>query len=119
VGMQALYDEGEEFGRHRGLGLLRGRIARFPEGDLVVPHSGWNLVRRAREDGLLPDPTPAWFYFVHSYRAVDDDPATRLATCEYGGAFTAACRAGVVAGVQFHPEKSQGAGLALLGRFAA
>lgn len=119
VGMQALYVESEEFGRHRGLGLLPGRVVRFPEGELVVPHSGWNLVRPARgDDPLLPGPDPAWFYFVHSYHAWEDDPATRLAVTEYGRTFTAACRSGSCWGAQFHPEKSQGAGLALLERFA-
>jgi glutamine amidotransferase len=120
VGMQALYQESEEFGRHAGLGLLRGRVARFPAGALVVPHSGWNQVRAARADPLLPAGGAAeWFYFVHAYRVVEDDPATALGRCDYGGEFTAACRQGSCWGVQFHPEKSQAAGLALLGRFAA
>jgi glutamine amidotransferase len=118
VGMQALYEESEEFGRHRGLGLLRGRVARFPEQGLVVPHSGWNVARPTREDPLFPGTDPAWFYFVHSYHVADDDPATALATCEYGRTFTCAARRGAVWGVQFHPEKSQAAGLALLDRFA-
>lgn len=117
VGMQALYEESEEFGRHRGLGLLRGRVVRLPEGDLVVPHSAWNLVTPTRPDPLLPG-APAWFYFVHAYHAWDDDPATAIGTTEYGRRFTSACRRGNVWGVQFHPEKSQAAGLALLERFA-
>lgn len=119
VGMQALYEESEEFGRHRGLGLLPGRVVRFPEGELVVPHSAWNLVRPTRgDDPLLPGAEPAWFYFVHSYHVWEDDPATRLAVTEYGRTFTSACRSGSCWGAQFHPEKSQAAGLALLGRFA-
>lgn len=119
VGMQALYEESEEFGLHRGLGLLRGRVVRFPAGELVVPHSAWNTVTPTRADPLLPDARPAWFYFVHSYHAWGDDPATALGTTRYGREFTAACRRGNVWGVQFHPEKSQAAGLALLARFAA
>lgn len=119
VGMQALYRESEEFGRHAGLGLLAGRVARFPAGALVVPHSGWNLVRATRADPLLPARAPEWFYFVHAYRVVEDDPADALGRCEYGGEFTAACRRGSCWGVQFHPEKSQAAGLALLERFAS
>lgn len=118
VGMQALYQESEEFGRHAGLGLLAGRVVRFPAGALVVPHSGWNLVRATRDDPLLAAGAPEWFYFVHAYRVVEDDPHTALGRCEYGGEFTAACRQGACWGVQFHPEKSQAAGLALLGRFA-
>lgn len=117
VGMQALYDESEEFGRHRGLGLVSGRVVRFPDGDLVVPHSAWSAVTPVRDDPVVAG--PAWFYFVHSYHAWEDDPATALATAEYGRRFTAACRRGSVWGVQFHPEKSQRAGLDLLARFAA
>jgi glutamine amidotransferase len=117
VGMQALYDESEEFGLHRGLGLVPGRVVRLPDEELVVPHSGWNLVTPVRDDPLLP--APGWFYFVHSFRAVDRDPSTTLATTEYGVPFTAACRRGPCFGVQFHPEKSQQAGLDLLARFAA
>ena len=119
VGMQALYQESEEQGRHAGLGLLPGRVARFPAGELPVPHSGWNRVRPARPDPLFAAGEEPWFYFVHGYRVVDDDPATVLATCDYGGRFTAACRQGSCWGVQFHPEKSQTAGLELLRRFAA
>lgn len=119
VGMQALYEESQEFGRHRGLGLLRGEVVRFPEDGPVVPHSGWNVATPTRRDPLFPDAAPAWFYFVHSYHAAGDDPATALATCQYGRTFTCAARRGNVWGVQFHPEKSQAAGLALLDRFAA
>lgn len=119
VGMQALYQESEEQGRHAGLGLLPGRVARFPAGELPVPHSGWNRVRPAQPDPLFAPGQEPWFYFVHGYRVVDDDPTTVLATCDYGGRFTAACRQGSCWGVQFHPEKSQTAGLELLRRFAA
>ncbi len=120
VGMQALYEESEEFGVHRGLGLLRGRVVRFPDADdLVVPHSAWNVVTPTRDDPLLPlELGPRWFYFVHSYHAWDDDPPTAIGTTVYGRRFTAACRRDNVWGAQFHPEKSQAAGLGLLERFA-
>jgi glutamine amidotransferase len=124
VGMQVLYERGEEFGEHRGLGLLKGRVARFDDTALVVPHTGWNRVRPvALDDGRLADPVfsghPSgdWFYFVHGYRAVDVDAAEVSAWCEYGGGFPAACRKGNVRGVQFHPEKSQKAGLSVLRAF--
>lgn len=127
VGMQALYELGEEHGRHAGLGLLRGRVARLAAGDLPVPHCGWSQARALRDDpvlgpasgtGAAPDGA-AWYYFVHSFAATDDDPATRAAETDYGATFPSACRAGALWGVQFHPEKSQQAGLALLARFAA
>lgn len=117
VGMQALLDESDEFGTHPGLGLVPGRVTRFP-GDLVVPHSGWSRVSTRADDPLLGPADGAWFYFVHSYRA-DGGLTETVATAEYGAPFTAAVRAGSTWGVQFHPEKSQQAGLALLARFGA
>jgi glutamine amidotransferase len=116
VGMQALLDESEEFGRHPGLGLVPGRVARFAD-DLIVPHSGWSRLSARADDPLLGPADGAWFYFVHSYRALAGEQA--VATADYGGAFAAAVRTGSTWGVQFHPEKSQQAGLALLTRFGA
>jgi glutamine amidotransferase len=119
VGMQALYEESDEFGAHRGLGVVRGRVARFPPGPLPVPHSGWNQVRAVAGDPLLGAEDAPWFYFVHSYRVEGADPGTTIGVATYGQEFPAACRRGACWGVQFHPEKSQGAGLRLLERFAA
>jgi len=118
VGIQALLDESEEFGTHAGLGLVAGRVARFAD-DLVVPHSGWSRLAAKQGDPLLGPADGAWFYFVHSYRAQGVADGPTVATADYGGTFPAAVRAGSTWGVQFHPEKSQQAGLALLARFGA
>ena len=111
VGYQMLFEESHEFGRHAGLGLFQGRVERFPEG-AQVPHVGWNEV--AWGDG-----TAGWYYFVHSYRPVEVDAAVVLGTTDHGGTFPAAVRRDNVWGVQFHPEKSQKAGLKLLADFLA
>jgi len=120
VGMQVLFDEGEEFGRHRGLGLLPGRVVRLPDGDLPVPHNGWNRVRPTVASPLLPSvETAPWFYFVHSYHCAAERVADVIGVAEYGVPFVAACGRDALFGVQFHPEKSQAEGLSLLSRFAA
>jgi glutamine amidotransferase len=119
VGLQLMFDEGHEFGVHRGLGLMRGRVVRFPENGPHVPQIGWNQIENVREHPLmegLPDGT--YFYFVHSYRVEAEDPADVLAETEYGVRYPSICARGSIAGVQFHPEKSQAAGLRLLANFA-
>lgn len=126
VGMQLLFDASEEMGEHAGLGLLPGRVVRFDGArgtengrPLKVPHMGWNTVRATRPhslfDGLADE---AHFYFVHSYHAAPADAADILGETEYGERFPAVVQRGNVAGVQFHPEKSQAAGLRLLRNFA-
>jgi imidazole glycerol-phosphate synthase subunit HisH len=119
VGLQMLFEEGLEFGRHAGLGLLPGRVLRFPDSVGVVPHMGWNNVRPEADhplfEGIAPD---SYFYFVHSYYVEAGDEADVLATSEYGFRFAAVCGRGNIAGAQFHPEKSQDVGLRLLANFA-
>ncbi|MDX8402433.1 MAG: imidazole glycerol phosphate synthase subunit HisH [Mariprofundaceae bacterium] len=123
LGMQALMDVSFEFGEHRGLGLIPGEVRPFPAGHPVrgfkIPHMGWN-------DAEAADPAHpvlaalAWrqVYYVHSYYCAPRDPAHRLADCDYGGVrFAAAIGRDNIVGVQFHPEKSQRAGLALLEAF--
>jgi glutamine amidotransferase len=118
VGMQMLFEESEEFGTTRGLGLLRGRVRRFPEG-LHVPQVGWNQVewrkRHALAEGIEDE---TFFYFVHSYFCDASDDADVLGRTEYGAAYASVVARSVVCGVQFHPEKSQSAGLRLLKNFA-
>lgn len=114
LGLHALLEVGEE-GDAKGLGVLQGRVARFPtELPLPVPHMGWNEVQVS-----VPHPViaPGYYYFVHSYRAegVSDDAIA--ATTEYGETFPSALFFEAGLAVQFHPEKSQGVGLALLERF--
>jgi glutamine amidotransferase len=118
VGMQMLFEESEEFGTTRGLGLMRGRVRRFPEG-LRVPQVGWNQVewRKPHElaEGIEDE---SFFYFVHSYFCDASDDADVLGRTEYGAAYASVVARGIVCGVQFHPEKSQAAGLRLLKNFA-
>lgn len=130
LGMQFLFSESEEFGLHPGLGLIPGRVVRFPapvaaDGyNYKIPHIGWNaLLKPAGGDwsgsvlGALREGDEA--YFVHSFVAVPQDPGAVLAQVEYGGhRVTAAVRAGNVSGCQFHPEKSREAGLAIIRAFA-
>jgi glutamine amidotransferase/cyclase len=117
VGMQALFEDSEESPDERGLGFLPGRVQRFRV-DLAVPHIGWNGISVKQKtdlfDGLKGDEK---FYFVHSYHAVADDPATVLTTTDYGYPFVSAIQKGSVQATQFHPEKSGASGLKLLDNF--
>ncbi len=116
IGMQVLFEESEEHGRHSGLGLLPGRVRRF-DGELPVPHMGWNRLAQHRLHPLLEGIAEgAHFYFVHSYFC-DADPAVVLASSEYGRDFAAVVGRGSVVGVQFHPEKSQRVGLRMVENF--
>ncbi|MDQ3908001.1 MAG: imidazole glycerol phosphate synthase subunit HisH [Acidobacteriota bacterium] len=118
VGMQMLFEDSEEFGVTKGLGLLAGRVRRFG-GDLVVPQVGWNQVRRARDNVLTGGIDDSeFFYFVHSFYC---EPASRddvVGETDYGGPYASVVARANVCGVQFHPEKSQAAGLRLLKNFA-
>ena len=118
VGMQMLFDESDEFGSTPGLGLLRGSVQRF-SGDLVVPHVGWNQVDQKQTHPLLSGiEDRAFFYFVHSYFCEAVDAAVVVGETDYGNTYASVVAQGNVAGVQFHPEKSQKAGLQLLSNFA-
>lgn len=126
VGMQLLFEESEERGRHEGLGLLPGRIIRFDDDfrengtPLKVPHMGWNTISPQRETALLDEiDAESFFYFVHSFYADPEEPGDVLAATPYGVSFPAIVGRNNVFGVQFHPEKSQRNGLRLLRNFAA
>lgn len=119
LGMQLL-TRGSEEGQEPGLGWVDAQAIRFrPENPrLKVPHMGWNEVRQARADELLPESaTSRRFYFVHTYRVECADPADVLLECEYGEAFVAAFRRANIWGFQFHPEKSHRFGMELFRRF--
>ena len=120
LGMQLLVDEGEEHGGESGLGLVPGRAVRLAPTDpsLRVPNMGWCEVTPAQENGLFGELGAAAFYFAHSYHVVPTDDADVAATLDYGGTVVAGLERGLVTGVQFHPEKSQGAGLTVLETFA-
>ena len=111
VGMQLLAKTGEELGTHAGLGWLDGTVRQLPADNVRVPHMGWNDVIPAADHPLIQ---PGEAYFLHSF-AYEGDGI--LATTQHGGAVTAAIGRDNIAGVQFHPEKSQAYGLALLQRF--
>lgn len=112
VGMQLLATTGEEFGSHAGLGWIDGTVRRLPASPgVTVPHMGWNDVVPTVDHPLL---LPGEAYFLHSY-AFDGDQV--LAVTDHGGPVTAAIGRDNLLGVQFHPEKSQRYGLALLERF--
>ncbi len=118
LGLQLLFDESEEFGRHHGLGIVPGRVRRFAAPGLHVPHVGWNQVEEMRPDPLLEGvPEGAYFYFVHSYYVEPTDANDQLAKTEYGHRFCSIARRGAVWGAQFHPEKSQAMGKRLLSNF--
>lgn len=121
VGLQMMFEEGHEFGVHRGLGLLPGRVVKFPD-SVRVPHVGWNQVEFTNSSqthpifqGLADQP---FFYFVHSYYVEPHDEACVMAETVYGFRYASICGRGNVVGVQFHPEKSQATGLRLLRNFA-
>lgn len=125
VGMQLLFETGFEKGEHEGLGILPGYVAHFrevsdgPLDDLTVPHMGWNTMEPTRDSPLLKglgdDP---YVYFVHSYHPVAEEQNDVLTTTTYGHVFPSVVQRENVFGVQFHPEKSQAAGLGLLENFA-
>jgi len=118
VGMQLLYGGSEE-SDEPGLGLLPGRVVRFPE-RAVVPHMGWDVVDVVRPDPVLGGVEGRRLYFAHSYYAVPEDDAHVLARCSYGGAdFPCVVREGSVLGTQFHPEKSGAVGARLLADWVA
>jgi glutamine amidotransferase len=118
IGMQVLFEESEEHGRHLGLGLLPGRVRRIP-GPLPVPHMGWNRVHRRQQHALLAGVEDgAYVYFVHSYFC-DAPAAVTIASTDYGLDMPAIVGRGRVLGVQFHPEKSQHVGLKMLDNWVA
>lgn len=117
LGYQLLFESSEESPGVEGLGVLAGKVVRFPSGTLKVPHMGWNNLTGLRGPlyAGLPEGTPV--YFVHSFYPVPDDPALASATCEYAAPFAASVSVGPLHATQFHPEKSQAAGLAILRNF--
>src|SRR5690349_9632658 len=117
VGMQMLFEESEEFGQTRGLGLLPGRVRAFKT-DLPIPHVGWNLVRHKRAHSLLEGiGNRSFFYFVHSFFCEPADEDVVIGETEYGSTFASIVAHENICGVQCHPEKSQNDGLRLLKNF--
>jgi glutamine amidotransferase len=131
LGLQVLFDGSEEDPSCRGLGVIPGRVVRFAPGaaarHLKVPHMGWNACRRRADAGsaagsaaiLASTPDETSFYFVHSYYPVPSDQGVVALDTEHGVRFCAAVAKDNVFASQFHPEKSQQAGLSLLRRFVS
>jgi glutamine amidotransferase len=119
LGLQVLFSESEEFGVCKGLDVFKGKVVRFPEGELKVPHMGWNNARIKRRppifNGIADD---SYFYFVHSFYVVPDDSDIIATTTEYGSEFTSMVWKDNIFATQFHPEKSQELGLKILKGFS-
>jgi imidazole glycerol-phosphate synthase subunit HisH len=118
LGLQALFESSAEAPEDSGLGIFSGKIAALPV-TAKLPHMGWNRLRRVRDSVMLEGvPAEAYFYFAHSYAAMDAGEAA-VATCEHGVPFVAALERGSLFAVQFHPEKSGDAGARVLSNFVA
>ena len=118
LGMQLLFTESEEHGKHEGLDLLPGSVVRF-RGAFKVPHMGWNRLTFLQDSPLFAGLAGGHAYFVHSYRVYPKERSDLLATTDYYGEVTAIVGRGNVFGMQFHPEKSGDVGMKLLGNFLA
>jgi glutamine amidotransferase len=126
LGLQLLFTESEEFGTHKGLNVIPGRVVRFPEGmaegdeELKVPHMGWNqLSVKRRPPAFEGISDGANFYFVHSYYVQPEDASVIATTTSYGIEFCSSIWKENIVATQFHPEKSQDKGLAILRNFGA
>jgi len=129
VGMQLLFDESNEMGTHQGLGLIPGKVRRFPNNftihnsqftihNLKVPHTGWNQIEPVYDHPLLASMKPGdYAYFVHSYYCEPMEATAVLAHTDYGFPFASVVAKDNVFGLQFHPEKSQSVGLEILRNF--
>ena len=117
VGLQLLFEESDEMGKHLGLGILPGRVVRFPTG-LTVPHMGWNQIEGRGSSPLLTGVDDGSFaYFAHSYHVSTPEESIIVATTDYGQSFPSVVARDNAWGIQFHPEKSQQVGLQLLRNF--
>ena len=119
VGMQLMAERGLEHGVHKGLGWLKGDVVKIEPSDpsLKIPHMGWNELEVVNGHPLLENMPATHAYFVHSYAFAASDPSVLAARVDYGGPVTAMVAKDNMVGTQFHPEKSQALGLALIGNF--
>jgi glutamine amidotransferase len=119
LGLQLLFEDSDEMGRHKGLGVFGGKVKRF-EVDLKVPQIGWNQIHIQRTSPLLEGVADgSYAYFVHSYYVAPTDPEIVLATTDYEIDYVSIIGQDNVFGIQFHPEKSQAVGLRILRNFTA
>ena len=121
LGMQLLFESSEESPGVTGLGILKGKIRRIPEGaSFKIPHIGWNSLQIRKGDRLFAGiPPESYVYFVHSYYLAAQDPTVVAATTEYNATIHAAVEHGNIMGCQFHPEKSSSVGLRMLQNFVS
>jgi glutamine amidotransferase len=124
LGLQLLLTESDEFGTHKGLDVIPGRVVRFPDGmeeageKLKIPHMGWNQIAIGRRPPLFEGiEEQANFYFVHSFYVVPEDSGVVATTTTYGMEFCSAIWKDNIIATQFHPEKSQEKGLRILKNF--
>jgi len=118
LGLQVLFTESEEFGRSKGLNVFAGKVVRFPENNLKVPHMGWNTIKIVNQSPILNKINDgSFFYFVHSYYVLPDDKDIIATSTDYGVTFTSMIWKENVFATQFHPEKSQELGLRILKGF--
>ncbi len=118
VGMQLFFERGLEMGTWDGLGFIPGEVRPFPETDLKVPQTGWNQLLVQRESPLLQGIRDGdYVYFNHGYYCAPSDIAAAITLTNYGFPYASAVQSGNIYGVQFHPEKSQSVGLAILRNF--
>ncbi|MCK9614996.1 MAG: imidazole glycerol phosphate synthase subunit HisH [Candidatus Omnitrophica bacterium] len=123
LGMQLLLELSEEAPGVRGLGVIKGKVKKFDEHKIIVPHMGWNQAQSAKriahsgKNLFRGIPDKSYFYFAHSYYCDITEKGAALATTEYGINFSSACCKKNIWGVQFHPEKSQKLGLKLFDNF--
>ena len=121
LGLQLMFESSEETPGVEGLGLLKGKIVRIPQGEgLKIPHIGWNNLSYPNEGRLYKDiPENSYVYFVHSYYLQADEPQIVKATTEYGVTIHASVEKGNIFACQFHPEKSSSVGMKILENFIA
>ena len=118
LGMQLFFEDSEEQGFHKGLGLIKGTVSAFQQPGIKVPQIGWNQLEISKSATLMQDiEQGSYVYFNHGYYCVPEDSSDILTTSKYGLQFASSIQRGNIFGVQFHPEKSQKIGLKILNNF--
>jgi len=119
LGLQILFEKGYEFGEHSGLGVIKGKVIRFKNKEgFKIPHMGWNQVNIKQNEGLFSGiKNQEYFYFVHSFYVIPEESQVIASTTDYINEFCSSIQKENIWAVQFHPEKSQKAGLSLIKNF--